>query len=231
MLIDIEGITINANIKNVKSLRLYVTRQGEAKLTIPMTMSLQEAYEFVHKNIEWLKASMTQSNERLQEENDMMYHNMVEGEIFYNLGQKLKLHYVQHDGPTKVEESGDQLIVSSAHPLEAKEALKAVSNWYSDNFIRLIQEYVNYWLPIMGERPLNKIIIKKWQSRWATMQPAKRTATFNIRLVFYSPLAIEAIVVHELCHLKESSHNNRFHELMHLYLPDYKEREALLKRR
>ena len=58
MTIEMEGITIDATIKQVKTLRLYVTRSGEAKLTIPSTMSSQEVYEFVHKNIEWLKKKL-----------------------------------------------------------------------------------------------------------------------------------------------------------------------------
>ena len=61
MTIEMEGITIDATIKQVKTLRLYVTRSGEAKLTIPSTMSSQEVYEFVHKNIEWLKKNIARS--------------------------------------------------------------------------------------------------------------------------------------------------------------------------
>lgn len=231
MTIEMEGITIDATIKQVKTLRLYVTRSGEAKLTIPSTMSSQEVYEFVHKNIEWLKENIARSIEHLQEEKEMLIHNMTEGEAFHYLGQKLKLHYEQYDGPIKVEISDGQLIVSSNRPLAPEQAKIIISNWYADNLKRIIKDYLEYWLPIMFERPLTKVVLKNWKSRWATMQPTKRIASFNIRLIFYPLQAIETIVVHELCHLKEPSHNAYFHHLMAYYLPNYKEGEALLKRK
>ena len=69
----------------------------------------------------------------------------------------------------------------------------------------------------MNEKPLRAVQYKLWKSKWGTMMPTARIATFNIRLIFYPKEAIESVVVHELCHLKEPSHNVRFHALMAHY--------------
>lgn len=41
--------------------------------------------------------------------------------------------------------------------------------------------------------------------------------------------AIDLVVVHELCHIREKNHGPRFYALLETYLPDYKERKKLLK--
>ena len=41
--------------------------------------------------------------------------------------------------------------------------------------------------------------------------------------------AIDLVVVHELCHIREKNHGPRFYALLEQYLPDYKERKKLLK--
>lgn len=50
----------------------------------------------------------------------------------------------------------------------------------------------------------------------------------NTRLALYPPRCLEYVVVHELVHMLEPSHNARFHELMDGFLPDWRERRKLL---
>jgi predicted metal-dependent hydrolase len=45
----------------------------------------------------------------------------------------------------------------------------------------------------------------------------------------YPEEAVDLVVVHELCHIKEKNHGPRFYALLEQYLPDYKERKKLLK--
>ena len=67
------------------------------------------------------------------------------------------------------------------------------------------------------------------KTRWGTCKPAERFIRLNVRLASYPQECLEYVVVHELCHLKEPSHNARFHALMNHYLPDYKQRRQLLR--
>ena len=63
---------------------------------------------------------------------------------------------------------------------------------------------------------------------WGVCHCKKRTVTFNKLLGLKSPDLVEYIVVHELCHLIEPSHNKRFHGLMDRYLPDWRSRKKRL---
>lgn len=58
----------------------------------------------------------------------------------------------------------------------------------------------------------------------------KNSICFSYRLMPYPPEAVDYVVVHELAHIKEKNHSARFYALVERYMPDYREREKLLKK-
>mgnify|MGYP001318615938 CR=1 FL=1 len=75
-----------------------------------------------------------------------------------------------------------------------------------------------------------KIAYRNMTSRWGSCQPSTGRICINIRLALYPPQCLELIVVHELCHLLESGHGPKFKQLMDLFLPDWRDRQAILDR-
>lgn len=84
------------------------------------------------------------------------------------------------------------------------------------------------WEPIIGVR-VKKLVFRNMKSRWGSCQPATGRVCINIRLALYPPRCLEYVVVHELVHMLEPSHNARFHALMTQFLPDWKEARDMLK--
>lgn len=231
MLSNFEGILIDINVKRVKTMRLYISRNGQAKLTVPTTRSKDEVMDFLHKNKEWLISALERSKARIQREEQKTQHAMKQGEVFYFLGKQYTLRIEEHKQTQgiKIKIEDDSLVIEAPNDCNADETRDAINNWYYKEFKALITHYVDKWVPYMLEAPLKAVRYKVWKSKWGTMMPTARIATFNLRLIFYPKEAIEAVVVHELCHLKEPSHNARFHALMKRYLPDYKTRLLALK--
>ena len=58
---------------------------------------------------------------------------------------------------------------------------------------------------------------------------AKNSLCFSCFLMNCPEPAIELVVVHELCHIREKNHGPRFYALLAQYLPDYRERKKLLR--
>ena len=58
---------------------------------------------------------------------------------------------------------------------------------------------------------------------------AKNSICYSWRLMLYSKEAIDYVVVHELAHIAHKNHGPQFYALIEKYLPDYKEREKLLR--
>ena len=64
--------------------------------------------------------------------------------------------------------------------------------------------------------------IRAMKSRWGTCNLRTRTLTFSLELAKVAPECLELVVVHELVHLLEGSHNARFKALLSRELPDWK---------
>lgn len=86
----------------------------------------------------------------------------------------------------------------------------------------LVEPMIEHYSIIMGVRP-NIISYKPMISRWGVCKFKDRSICFSLYLLLLPDWCIEHVVVHELCHLLEPSHNARFHALMDRYYPRWRE--------
>ena len=86
----------------------------------------------------------------------------------------------------------------------------------------LIEPMVERHAKEMDVKPSN-VYYKAMISRWGVCNVKDKTICFSVYLLLLPEWCIEHVVVHELCHLLESSHNARFHTLMDKYFPCWKE--------
>lgn len=91
-----------------------------------------------------------------------------------------------------------------------------------------VSALLDIWEPVIGVHA-EKLAFRNMKSRWGSCQPATGRICINTRLALYPPRCLEYVVVHELVHMLEPSHNARFHRLMDGFLPDWRERRALLR--
>ncbi len=80
---------------------------------------------------------------------------------------------------------------------------------------------IAHWAPIMGVKP-SGFKIRKMKSRWGSCNVQTHHMTFNLELARVPYECMEYVVVHELSHLIEPSHNERFWKTMENYLPEAK---------
>lgn len=88
--------------------------------------------------------------------------------------------------------------------------------------------YARKWEPVMGVH-CERWMIRDMTSRWGSCSVQKHTIRINLQLAKKPEKCLEYVIVHELTHLLEPSHNQRFHAYMKKFLPDYKEREKRLR--
>lgn len=91
-----------------------------------------------------------------------------------------------------------------------------------------ISRFAAKWEPVMGVH-CERWTIRDMKSRWGSCTVTKKTIRLNLQLAKKPEECVEYVVVHELTHLLEPSHNARFHAYMKTYLPDYKERKRRLE--
>ena len=117
-----------------------------------------------------------------------------------------------------------QRLCMEARPRLSEEDKAALIRRANDEIPPLVNRYAE----IMGLRP-TKISISKAQKRFGSCS-AQNNLHFSYRLMLYPQSAIEYVVVHELSHIVHKNHGKEFYALIKSILPDYKKREALLKK-
>lgn len=91
-----------------------------------------------------------------------------------------------------------------------------------------IPQRVDYYARIMGVTPTG-VKITSAKSRFGSCS-AKNSLCFSLYLMTYPKEAVDAVIIHELAHIKEKNHSPRFYAVVLKYMPDYKRRESLLKK-
>ncbi|MEE0980838.1 MAG: SprT family zinc-dependent metalloprotease [Acutalibacteraceae bacterium] len=91
----------------------------------------------------------------------------------------------------------------------------------------LLPERVNYYSKIMGVEPTG-IKITSAQKRFGSCS-TKNSICFSYLLMLYPQEAIDYVVVHELAHIRFHNHSKDFYGFIESVLPDYRNREKLLK--
>ena len=74
----------------------------------------------------------------------------------------------------------------------------------------------------------NGFTIRDMKTRWGSCSIHSKKIRMNLQLAVKSEECVEYVLVHELCHLLEPSHNQRFYDLMSHFLPDWRERKQKL---
>ena len=90
-----------------------------------------------------------------------------------------------------------------------------------------LNERVRHYGARMGVRPAG-VRITSARTRWGSCSAANRLC-FSYRLILLPPEAVDAVVVHELAHIRVKNHGPAFYREVETYLPDYRKRIALLK--
>lgn len=93
---------------------------------------------------------------------------------------------------------------------------------------RKLKEYICKWEPRMGVHAA-QWTFRRMKTRWGSCTVDTAKIRINTRLALYHDECLEYIVVHELCHLIEPSHNQRFCAHMDQFLPDWRQRKERLR--
>ena len=91
-----------------------------------------------------------------------------------------------------------------------------------------IPQRVAYYAPLLGVQP-GRITIRKQKTRWGSCS-GKGNLNFNCLLMLTPPEVIDSVVVHELCHLLEMNHSNKFYQHVLRVYPDYYKHHAWLRK-
>ena len=107
---------------------------------------------------------------------------------------------------------------------------KALRTEATERIRALVEPMVERHAKVMGVRP-TAVGFRPMISRWGVCNVKDRSICFSTYLLLLPEWCVEHVVVHELCHLLEPSHNARFHALMDKYFPRWRDARKETRRK
>ena len=108
---------------------------------------------------------------------------------------------------------------------ETKQA--TVARWYREQIKAAVPDLIAKWGSMIGVK-VERVFVQKMKTKWGSCNPSTRSIRLNTDLAKKPRECLEYIVVHELVHLLEPTHNDRFVALMDRFMPKWQfHRQAL----
>jgi predicted metal-dependent hydrolase len=102
-----------------------------------------------------------------------------------------------------------------------------VEEWYRAQLRQAVAPMLAKWEPLIGVK-VERLFVQRMKTKWGSCSPKSRNIRLNTDLAKKPPECLEYILVHEMVHLLEPSHNARFVSLMDSFVPKWQfYREAL----
>jgi predicted metal-dependent hydrolase len=202
-----------------RSLRLKISPRDGLEVVIPVGAKTQDVEAALVSHARWiLKHYTPETTERPTER------RLISGEKVPFLGQERTLDVgIKPRGKSiSVLLDGDKLRVRlpAGTPGTEETVRASLESWYR-------AQAKDYIVPRVAELAkqhgfqYDRVTIKGQLTRWGSCS-SQRNLNFNWRLMFAPPAAVDYVIIHELCHLKELNHSRRFWSLVGRYCPDYK---------
>ncbi len=218
MRIEMNSFSVTVQKKQIKNINLRISRAGEVQLSAPIKTPMSVIYSFLQEKRSWIEMHRL----RLQHSNKQMPKHLNTGEYLLFQGIPYELMVRETDATAYVELEDNQLCLFVPPRVTSTFKEELVRQWYYAQMQQCLPPLFDKWQAIM-KVSVNKITIKRMTSSWGSCHPIKKYITLNLRLIEKPLICLEYVIVHELVHLFEASHNQRFHALMSHYLPNWKE--------
>ena len=220
-------IDVTVTRKRVSRVNLRVRRDGSVVVSAPARVPLAQIRAFVESREDWVRSARSQALARQA----ARAHSLQAGGTTRLLGRTLALSVEKAlpSGSAPHATCADGAVVAHVGAADAGPAsvdLALQSLWRStldDLLPPLLERYEH----LMGVR-CTGIRLRRMTSRWGSCNVRTGRVTLNLELACHPASSVESVVAHELCHLLEPSHNERFHALMDGFCPWWREARAEL---
>lgn len=216
--LQIGDLLIDVIYKDIKNIHLSVhPPTGRVRMSAPHRVKLDTLRVFAISKINWIR----KQQERLKNQARETKREFINRESHYFLGKRYLLKVIEHSSSPKVQLNHDkiELYIKPNTSRDKREIL--LNQWYRERLKELIPPYIEKWESIMNVK-VDEYGIKRMKTRWGTCNIKAKRIWLNLELAKKPIECIEYIVVHEMVHLLEKKHNERFKSLMDYYLPMWK---------
>ena len=226
MKMEIADLIINVDKKNIKNIHLAVyPPNGRVTLACPENVNDETLRLFVISKLGWIRRQrrMLLKKERQSER------KYIDRESHFYLGKKYLLKVYEGEEPIRAEIRKGFLNLYVRKGSSIKQREKVINDWYRSQLKNVAEPLFLKWEKKI-EVQAEEWNVRSMKTKWGTCNTSSKKILLNLELAKKPAKCIEYIVAHELIHLLERNHNDRFVAYMDRFMPQWKQYREELNR-
>jgi len=216
--IELGNIKIDVELKNIKNIHLSVyPPNGKVKISAPERMDLDTIRVFTISKLKWIK----KQQEAFRNQERETPREYLTKESHYFKGKRYLLKVIEHNAKPKVilKHSEIELYIRPNATIEKRKQI--LDEWYRAELKKIVPIIIEKWEKKIGVKS-NEFGIKKMKTKWGTCNTKAKRIWLNLEIAKKPFECLEYIIVHELVHLLERSHNEKFVKYMNEFMPKWR---------
>jgi predicted metal-dependent hydrolase len=224
---EVGGVKILVVRKNIKNLHLSVhPPDGGVRIAVPLHVNDDHVRLAIIGRLPWIR----KRQKHFREQPRQSAREMVTGESHYVFGKRYLLEVVERWGKHEVKVKNNTTLLLHVRPgTTTANKLLVLNDWYREQLKQRIPGLLVKWQNKIGVEA-SSWGVKRMRTRWGSCNIQRRGIWLNLELAKKPPECLEYVLVHELVHILERHHNNRFRGFLDRYMPTWRVARDVLKR-
>lgn len=217
--------------KTARSVKIFF-KNDKITITKPTRLANKNLVKIIEQNQDfiyntYLKGLKTSSSLKQHwQTGDRILYKGEEFEILREMKQSNRVHI-------QIQEPEKQIKITLPNNLKEENIKKSIDTsikkLFKKNTETFVDERLPYWSQITGIT-YNHFAIRDATTRFGSCVSKTKVIRFTSRLIMLPQGIIDAVIVHELCHIIHANHSKDFYDLVKKYIPNYKELDKWLKK-
>ena len=216
--LDLGEIAVDVVFKNIKNVHLSVyPPAGRVRISAPMRMNLDTVRVFAISKLGWIKQQQRKILKQ-ERETPREYLNL---ESHYLWGKRYLLRVIEGNQSPTIEVQHSKLLLRVPPKTTEEKKQDIVARWYRGQLKAAVPSVIARWSPVL-DVSVEGFYVQQMKTKWGSCNHSAGTIRLNTELAKKPKECLEYVVVHEMAHLLEPTHNARFIALMEQFIPNWR---------
>ena len=217
--IEISGLSIEVVRKDIKHFYIGVyPPNGQIRVSAPLRLDDDSIRMAIISRLRWIR----KKQEAFLKQERQSQREFVSGESHYFAGRRYRLKVTEQNAPPRVQLLNNTRIGLTVRPgTDRDKREKLLNEWYREHLREQLPTLIDKWESKM-DVSVDDVRIRKMKTQWGSCNIEAKRIWLNLELAKKPKSCLIYVLVHEMTHLHERYHNDRFRELMDSFLPQWR---------
>jgi len=215
---------ISFTCKEVKNVHLSVhPPKGHVTLVAPIGTRPEVARAYAISRLAWIHSQQ----ERLRGQAREPARQFVERESHFLWGRRYLLSIVEHEARPSIKLDHRRITMSIRPGATRDQRATVVHDWHKALLHEEVPDLIRKWEKRL-KVSVHRYFLQRMKTKWGSCNPSARHIRLNTELVKKPRDLLEYVIVHEMAHLIEATHSDRFVALLDRHFPTWREARSEL---